>query len=309
MQLSEKSILVSSGLFACGLACSSSGCIPDVGAPSSLIKGPRVLALRSEPAEAAPLETVRLQLYAVAPSGPVKDAEVEWAFCAAPKPPVENNAISDRCLGDTVREIGGRGPSVTAQVPEDACALFGPQLPPSEQSPRPRDADSTGGYYQPVRARSSGVTAIGLIRIRCGLASATPQAAAEYRARYVPNRNPEAVGLTVEEGSFPLRFDALPADKDLTLRLVPEPAAAEDFLVFNPSTQTLQDGREQLRVSWFASAGSFAEGTTAVDESGEVRNVWRSPSASGPAFLWAVLRDSRGGVSVLSQPAQLHNPR
>lgn len=282
-----------------------SGCVPDLGAPASRIQGPRVLALRSEPAEAAPGESVQLQLHAADPAGAVIDAEVEWAFCAAPKPPVENNPISDRCLGDAARAISGSGQSVTAPIPEDACALFGPQLPPSDGAPpRPRDADETGGYYQPVRARLLGLTAIGLVRIRCGLASATPQAAMEYRARYVPNHNPEALELRVEAPGGPLSFDALPADRTLTLRLRLSPAAAEPFVVFSPADQVLREVREALRVSWFAAQGGFTLGATAADGA-EVHGEWHTPADPGPALLWAVLRDSRGGTSVLSQPAQV----
>lgn len=287
----------------CGSVLGASiGCVPELGAPASLIQGPRVLAVRSEPAEAAPREGVQLRVYPADTMGPIEGAEVEWAFCTAPKPPVENNVISDRCLTDSFTEILGRGLSVMAQVPDEACMLFGPQLPPQDgtQSPRPRDADATGGYYQPVRARVLGITAIGLVRIRCGLANATPQAAAEYRARYVSNRNPGAVDFGVEDGPAAPSEDT-PEGSALTLKLLLDPDAAEPFLFFRPADQTLRETREMLRVSWFSSLGRFAESTTAAAGMNEIRNTWHPPVGFESALLWAVLRDSRGGTSVFSR--------
>jgi hypothetical protein len=57
--------------------------------------------------------------------------------------------------------------------------------------------------------------------------------------------------------------------------------------------------RESLRVSWFTSAGRFAEERTGRSE-GEADvsfsdNTWQAPAA-GVARIWVVLRDDRGGV-------------
>jgi hypothetical protein len=53
-----------------------------------------------------------------------------------------------------------------------------------------------------------------------------------------------------------------------------------------------------MRVSWFATAGSFAHEITgrAEDETATSSdNVWTAPTMGGPVHLWIVLRDSRGG--------------
>jgi hypothetical protein len=59
--------------------------------------------------------------------------------------------------------------------------------------------------------------------------------------------------------------------------------------------------RESMRVSWFATAGSFANDATGrgIDEYLLVstENDWTAPVDTTEAVLWAVLRDSRGGVS------------
>ena len=54
-----------------------------------------------------------------------------------------------------------------------------------------------------------------------------------------------------------------------------------------------------MRVSWFATGGTLAVDASAVDEDDAATSVsttWHTPAA-GPAWLWVVLRDSRGGVA------------
>lgn len=278
------------------LLLTSAACVPELGPPASLIQGPRILAVLSDPPEAAPTDPVRLQLYAVTPAGriPEADAEVEWSFCTDPKPPVQPNAAPDSCLAAAVRPIPGTSLTVTARLPEDACSRFGPELPPQQgsESPRPRDPDPTGGYYQPVRARLQGQTAIALIRIRCNLARATPQTAAEYRRRYTPNQNPRPLSLTLS---------SLPDTPSKTLRLTLTPDSQETFLYLNPATQALEESREQLRVSWFAIQGTFTPSTTPATQ--DSQTTWTPTDDSLPLF-WAVSRDSRGGSSIYFLPPQ-----
>lgn len=271
------------------------------------------------PAEVAPGDSVRLTLYAAEP-GTMLSADSaaalgnsQWALCLAPKPPVDNNFISERCLHDdsAVSALAARGTQVDVAIPLEACALFGPQTPPQQagQPPaRPREPDATGGYYQPVRVRvpELGLTALAGVRIRCGLSYATPELAAAYRRQYVPNRNPEILALTASYGDAPLSLQSLPAGAKLTLRLTPQPGSAEPFLSFSPASQTLITQQEALRVSWFADKGSFNLATTTSDDpSGAIPNEWTAPAVSGPALLFALLRDNRGGVAVLQQSVQV----
>jgi hypothetical protein len=49
-------------------------------------------------------------------------------------------------------------------------------------------------------------------------------------------------------------------------------------------------------VSWFASAGKLAhEITTQAGAKASAGNSWTAPAEPGPAYLWLVLRNSRGG--------------
>ena len=60
------------------------------------------------------------------------------------------------------------------------------------------------------------------------------------------------------------------------------------------------DHREAIRVSWFATSGSFTNARTGRDPD-ELEtfseNEWTAPTVAGDAHLWLVLRDSRGGVA------------
>ena len=75
------------------------GCKPDLGDPVSLVKETRILAVKSEPPEAAPGATVHLTAlvasptHTAPPSGPAALA-VTWSDCTTPKPPSENNFVS-----------------------------------------------------------------------------------------------------------------------------------------------------------------------------------------------------------------------
>jgi hypothetical protein len=295
------------------------GCIPDIGPPASRLVQPRVLAVRGDPAEISPGASTNLTLYVAGRESEVSAeisaalANAEWALCSAAKPPVDNNFVSDRCLNDetAVTPIAARGAQVEVQISARACALFGPETPPvlpAEPPGRPRDPDETGGYYQPVRVRvpALGLTALAGVRILCSLPYATPDIAAAYRLQYLPNRNPEVAELRVFEQGSARSFDAISAGAILSMALLPTSGSAETFLRFDPAQQLLQTQTEQLRVSWFAGPGSFTLPTTTTDAtSPEIRNDWTAPAAAGPALIWAVLRDSRGGVAIISQPVQV----
>lgn len=301
------------------IAILSAGCVPEVGPPASLLLGPRVVAVRSEPAEVAPGESAQLTLFVAEPgvgspgSLDVALRDAEWALCLAPKPPVDNNFISGRCLNEdsAVNRLATRGTRVEVQIPMNSCALFGPQTPPQEsgQPPaRPRDPDSTGGYYQPVRVRvpALGLLALAGVRVLCGLPSATPETAAAYRAQYVRNRNPEIASLDALYQDAPQPLTQIQAGTSISLRLFPRTDSAETFLYFDPGGQVLTRQQEALRVSWFSGQGHFNLATTMSDSQGAaITNEWTAPASPGSVLLWTVLRDSRGGTAVVQQPVQV----
>lgn len=254
----------------------------------AIVNEPRVLAVIGEPAEAKPRAPVTFHALIASPDGPVTTAPT-WAFCGAPKPPTEDNAVSDGCLGEDQLLALGTGPTAMGTLPADGCLRFGPDTPPGTDF-RSRDPDATGGYYQPVRMTANGLLAFGLARITCKLGRAPFDVAFDYDQRYVANTNP-----TLE----PFALDHVPADSDVTLRAAWPAAAAESYLYFDPVAQALVVRREAMRVSWFATGGTLPVDASAVGEDDlatEVATTWHTPAA-GTAWIWIVLRDARGGIA------------
>lgn len=273
------------------------GCLPAEAERESLVIGPRILAVRSEPPESKPGESVVYEALVVTPEGEPEGAAVAWAFCAAPKPLTENGSVCSACLGDAVRPIAGVSASVTATTPPDACSLFGPETPPGDF--RPRDPDATGGFYQPVRLEALDRTAFVLERITCNLPNAPLDVAVELAARHVPNRNPKLLALRAIVNGTPASLEALPAGADVRFEVGWSVEDAEVYPAFDPRKQALVEQREALRVSWYVTAGAFESDVTgrATDDMGTmVSNAWRAPDEPSRVFLWLVLRDGRGGT-------------
>jgi len=320
-------------LLAAAAALAGSGCKPDLGAPISLIDGPRILAVRGTPPEAKEGVEVTYDLLAVGTTGTVAAPEASWAVCTRPRPPAETNSVSAACLD--IPDAAGPAPTfiapITAADPNDqtttgACSIFGPLRPPLDPLARPRDPDVTGGFYQPVRATMPGpggglLRAFDLQRIQCRLANASLEIAQQFNNPYDPASNPNgysanlnpllaAVTLAVPGGSpdplmpvvsgqpAPAPASVAPGQR-VTLEASWSAETAENFPVYDIRTVALVPQREALRVSWFATAGVFdhdVTGRDADDPALSAANDWVAPEVAGPVHLWLVLRDSRGGV-------------
>ncbi|HSZ82317.1 MAG TPA: hypothetical protein VLA14_08545 [Polyangia bacterium] len=316
---------VSRSFFGAALFAAAVGCKPDLGAPISVVSGPQILAVRGQPAEAAPGTMVKYDLLAVDSTGTVADPTVDWAQCHIPKSPADPNAVSAACLA--IPDDAGPAPTFTAAMPQgtipgpdggtiniDACQHFGPDAPSDMPGVRPRDPDVTGGYYQPVRANwhadPATLTGFDLERIRCDLANAPADITAMYNAGYQLNTNPSVASITLDPDASPVVLFAsgMPAPvpavtasagQAVTLRVAWPAASAESYLVWDLAAQTLETHREALSVSWFTSAGRYANDSTGRDEQDTTTStddVWTAPTTAGPVHFWVVLRDSRGGV-------------
>ena len=143
------------------------GCVPTFDDNLSLVREPIVLAVQSEPAEAAPGESVRLTVLAVTGNADNPAPEATWGLCVARKPLTELGPVNPICIRPPNQAPNaivplGTGASVQATLPapgqpgllgSSACQLFGPSLPEAmngEPAGRPVDPDPTGGFYQPV---------------------------------------------------------------------------------------------------------------------------------------------------------------
>ena len=296
-------------------------CVPDRDDDESRIDRPRVIAIQMEPAEVGPRQ--RFALHALYAGG--EEADLDWAFCTDQKPLSELGPISRDCIapnGSGLAEPFANGLEASAMMPADACRLFGPDRPPpkdGEPAGRPVDADPTGGYYQPLSLFDYAGEEASLFeaRVSCSLPGVTREQFAEWNQRYVRNQNPVIDALEAEQGGDVVALDSggeplvVQAGRKLSLRVwapacdrevSPDAACggAEPYLYFDLGTRELVTRRENLRASWFASAGGFSESRSALirDRDGSSSdNVWTAPRREQTVTLWIVLRDDRGGVA------------
>ncbi|NUP07300.1 MAG: hypothetical protein HOW73_14695 [Polyangiaceae bacterium] len=290
------------------------GCREPLDDNLSRIEGPRVLAVRASPAEAAPGEEVEYEILYVDENGDLDASSLGWGFCLARKPLDELGPVHEACLtgGDTVNIVPiGAGPSVSAALPDDGCRLFGPDRPPpveGQPAGRPVDPDSTGGYYQPLRISSTPVT-IAATRIACGLAGARPEVMTEFAKRYRRNENPAVLRAWAEQTEqTPKDRIVVETSTEVTLAVewedcggADEPCTgSEPYVYFDPESRSIVDRREAIRISWATTRGSFAFDHTGRSEeeaeSARSENTWSSPSEAGDATVYIVIRDDRGGV-------------
>lgn len=281
-------------------------CTPSFDDSLARVATTKLLAVRSEPAEAVPGATVAWQALVASPDGTVASPALDWSLCLQPKPVVEANVVADACLGDgAAPPFALAQPIASTAIPSNVCQLFGPDLPPQQPGmpdTRPRVPDATGGYYQPVRVElaETNATTIALTRVRCNLLGASMPIAVEYRARYVPNRHPQLARLIVPQ--------TIRVDETATLTVEWAPEAAETFVVFELTALRPVDRRETMQTSWYATRGALLHDRVGRDADDPLRtavNEWRAPSTPGPATLWVVLRDDRGGVDWLSADVEI----
>lgn len=304
-----------------GLGMTLAACKPGVGQPPHLITDYALLAVRGDPAEAKPGASVTYSFLLASPTGAVVDAQAWWSVCETPKPPSESNAVASACTGAPDAGATNAGQTFTAPVSTKACQLFGPIAPPpvSGQPPvRPRDPDSTGGYYLPVQLvlpslPSEPLSGFALERITCGLANAPSEVVRDYNSRYQPNLDPAIDHVdVVDAAGRRLSLDAAPqvvaAGRSITLEVTFAAGSAESFPTFDSASETLVDVREALSLSWFVTAGEFEHDKTGVaaDETATTTtNRWTAPGDAGIVHGWLVLRDSRGGTAFRSYQVEV----
>jgi hypothetical protein len=299
-----------------GLSAAGVGCKPDLGSPPSLVIAPRFLAVRGVPPEAAENGMVTYDALVVDPNGTVINPTFGWAQCLVPDPPANGNDVSSGCLSipdDTTAPAS----TFTAALPANACTLFGPETPPpmkGQPPTRPADPDTTGGFYQPVRATwqsDAGLEiAFALERVTCPLANAPTDIAGQFASTYVANKNPTLADLVLDPtGAATSLYSAgqasappvatVSTNQKVTLQADFSADSAETFPVWNVLTLMLETQRESLRISWFATGGAFehdATGRGQTEMETFTQNVWTAPITPGPVYFWMVLRDNRGGI-------------
>ncbi|MDX2050905.1 MAG: hypothetical protein SFV15_00850 [Polyangiaceae bacterium] len=215
-----------------------------------------------------------------------------------------------------------------------------PEPKPGQPAGRPVDPDVTGGFYQPVVLELGSEVALGSVRLICGLTGLPREESVKYNAQYRANTNPVIDELKATEGGAPVSIrSAQSGEKELTLHkgssvelsalfasCPSEPicgdgvcsaieskeecgedcnlqrgcSGAEEYTWFNPVTRVVEQRRESVVASWFATGGSFGAQRTgnsgAEGARSALSNRYIAPMQVGPQTLWIVLRDDRGGV-------------
>lgn len=289
-------------------------CAPTLDDPGARVTSRRVLAVRFEPAEAAPGEALRVTALVADPRGGA-DPVVRWSWCDA-RPSLSSLApASTRCLVDGPwQRPAGEGTTASTTMPTAACSTFGPDPPDTAQGDdaRPVDPDATGGYQVPLRVVADAATSLGFARVKCNLAGVTREQSVAWARRYRTNANPVFEAIERVEGATVTAIAegavvAVRPGARVTLR-VRWPACsgdaacggAERYARFDPVTREIVEGREAMRVSWYTSDGDVRDVRTGRDRDDLAResdNVFTAPGAAGDVTLWVVLRDERGGVA------------
>lgn len=300
------------------LAAATAACVPDLPDTTSLVDAPRVLATRIEPAETRPGQTISTTSLWAGPEGLATEAPIDWAFCTVRKTLTESGPVSASCLTESSDALlpMGTGTTVTATLPTNGCRQFGPDRPdpePGEPTARPTDPDGTGGYYQPIRVLADGTVSLAQARILCSLPDATREQSVQYANEYIPNAHPRIASASLE-GTELVAIESEPdavatvrASSVSTLSVAwpscdgPPCDGSEPYLWFDPVARKLVTRREAMRVTWYATGGTFAASRTGRAENEanlvDTSNEWTAPSVAGTVYVWAVLRDDRGGAA------------
>jgi hypothetical protein len=254
------------------------GCAEEL-TPQSLVYDMRVLAVRAEPAAAAPGETVRLDALVVDPFGGDRDLSLLWAACV--NPPADNPV---RCLETATPQVLGEEDAVEAVIPDDALA------------------DRQRGTLGVLLFVCAGGT---LTLGERGATCAGDDTAQIVAVKRVPieaepdNENPEIAGVLFDGEPFgESDLPAVPScSGDCTAHRLTVRASDE-------SAETYQDDdaelREELISSFSATSGQmevpFGFGATTEVE-------WTPPLGTGLVLFWFALRDDRGGVTWVERQA------
>jgi hypothetical protein len=285
------------------LAVASGACSPALDDRPWLITRTTIVGWKAEPPEVAPGASVMLEAIAIDPSAAIDPTATAWTLCHTPKPPSENRVVAPACLAPT-RPPDTAGNPVSLAIPTEACRLFGPdvpQPPPGQPTTRARDADATGGYFQPVTVALGSALAIGLERVTCDLPEASLADARAFQAAYHANQNPTLAGLTIiaADGS-PIDPTAIGAGTHLTIQATWLAGAIETFPVFDRQSRTILDAAETLTASWYVTSGTLDAPAAEIADPTATSTAtgWTAPASPTTVELAMVLRDSRGGSDV-----------
>lgn len=289
------------------LTLSLAGCAPELEDRPYLLGREQLIAAVAEPPEVRPGAEIR-----VTPIGAPREVRAgagHYGFCAQAPPPADPRTVAEACFREDGRALSADDDGARGNVPADACARFGPD--PVGSGFRPRDADATGGFYQPLVIEGFGPPSVAQVRVLCPLPDVPVDLARAYVETYTPNRNPTGLKLERETSDGWRPLERVGGGEQVKLRVTWDPAARERYVWVAPDASELEPRVESMSVAWFTTGGTLAEARTGRaedDPSSDSENGFEAPAEAGTVRIWAVVHDSRGGSAVVSERVQIAEP-
>ena len=106
----------------------------------------------------------------------------------------------------------------------------------------------------------------------------------------IPNNNPQLDNILIDQSSTLAITDGVEVDYDIT------PGFEEENYTFFDQDLNLQNATEEYLVTWFVAGGILALSRT---DRTQTNTFNTDPAFPGTPFLVGVLRDNRGGQSIL----------
>lgn len=290
--------------------------------PPYQINAPRILAVRTIPAQVQPNQPVKREVLAVDALGDPLPIAPLFARCEVPKSLGERSLVSQACML-------GYGLVATGQdAPVDAlaCQRFGPTPAAPEKDeplPRPVPPDQSGGYYSPEKVWLPGTAleAFFRIRTRCDLLGSTRDVFDAFEAQYQPNQSPDLAAASLSPVLDPNQAQwqlSAPIGVPIPLALRVPATMAQAYLKYEVNRNELTPKREQLTLRWFASGATLQRSEQSYDaltlDRGQPFENTVTLGPTGRARVWMVLQDDRGARSwrsllILAGPGSLEGNR
>ncbi len=300
---------------AAALVLTLTGCGADPLAQAWQLDRTRILAVRAEPAEPQPGDTVRFDSLVYTPAG-VSLVGTVW-FACLPQGADEFGCELDPALleafeGDLDDLTPEEQAALFQQAVEEGFAGFEPYFPPTWTAP----ADALDGLDE-IAAREGvsaivNVTALGADAAGEPLPEDDPSAVEVAYKRIpisladTPNENPTLTGFTVyanpryRQGVF-VGGDAVTVEDGVLVaaagaeyRIEPAlPEADIETYTYVDTAGATQERTEQPFVTWYAEGGAFAQTFSLHPYLGV---SWTAPDAPFDGVVVGVVRDRRGGM-------------
>lgn len=273
------------------------GCTSSDMAESWQLDRLRILAVRAEPAEPRPGETVAFSSLLYLPEGAALDGVI-WFACLPESADDFGCMLSAGAFEDFAEvDPADLSPEELAELMQAAIEAgligFEPFLPPSWTAP----ADALDGLDE--REQIEGVSAV--VNVTAIPSGAEDEGDLELAYKRVPvslavtpNENPDIAGLLVDgEPAGPDTPFAASRGKEYDIEPVLGTGAVETYTYVSSDGET-EERTEEPYFTWYAEGGAFYQPFSLYPHS---KAVWTAPESAWEGLVVVVMRDRRGGMA------------